>query len=242
MALGANAKKSSLRAATGARLVAQRVLPAEGYTFARSKAHVNPYYDVWTWSCAALEWGGPVPETEHVKHSHPVLPVLMHHFGCVVPSYEALMIVKRAAEDRAVVDMGSGNGYWTYMLRRAGVQVTPVDSAESSWRTLWVGDTVIVEGEKWLKREKGAKDRVLLMVYPVVKDEFTKRLLDAYEGSTVVVAGTQNRNGYTGFVGQTMGEWMDERGGWEKTVQVPLPSFAGKDEALFVFQRKETVS
>jgi hypothetical protein len=25
--------------------------------------------------------------------------------------------------------------------------------------------------------------------------------------------------------------------GWEKVCQVPLPSFAGKDEALFVFEK-----
>jgi hypothetical protein len=26
--------------------------------------------------------------------------------------------------------------------------------------------------------------------------------------------------------------------GWEKVCQIPLPSFAGKDEALFVYEQK----
>jgi hypothetical protein len=26
---------------------------------------------------------------------------------------------------------------------------------------------------------------------------------------------------------------------WEKVLQIPLPSFAGKDEALFIFEKKQ---
>lgn len=39
-----------------------------------------------------------------------------------------------------------------------------------------------------------------------------------------------------------MDEYMDREhseDGWKKIVQIPLPSFAGKDEAMFVFQRGE---
>ena len=27
---------------------------------------------------------------------------------------------------------------------------------------------------------------------------------------------------------------------WQRLLQIPLPSFAGKDEALFVFERKDS--
>jgi hypothetical protein len=38
----------------------------------------------------------------------------------------------------------------------------------------------------------------------------------------------------------TFDEYMErEQPGWTKVVQVPLPSFAGKDEALYVYQRGE---
>ena len=162
----------------------------------------------------------------------------MHHFGCVVPSHESLEIVKRVASGREVVDMGSGNGYWTYMLRRQGVEVRAVDNLQSSWRTVWIGDTVVEEGERYLRDlGESGKEVVLLLVYPIVGAEFTRKVVEAFKGRTIVVVGTQNKSGYTGFRDRTVEEWMvEERKGWVKTVQVPLPSFAGKDEALFVFE------
>lgn len=170
----------------------------------------------------------------------------MHHFGCAVPSYESLEVIKQIAsgdkrkgrEERVVLEMGSGNGYWTYMMRRMGVEVTAVDNEQSEWRTMWIGDTVIADGEKHLKENKGCRKSVLLMVYPIVGGDFTAKVLSAYQGDTVVVAGTQNRNGYTAFKDRTISEFMSaERPGFEKVVQIPLPSFPGKDEALFVFER-----
>ena len=170
--------------------------------------------------------------------SHHILPVFMHHFGCVVPSFESLEIIKQTSKGRDVLDIGSGNGYWTYMLRRHGLQVQAIDNLQSSWRTLWIGDTTTEDGAKYLQLYKGCPESVLLLVYPIVGGNFTKKIIDAYKGSTIVVAGTQNKSGYTAFKDSTVDEWMAaERAEYEKMVQVPLPSFAGKDEALFVFER-----
>ena len=162
----------------------------------------------------------------------------MHHFGCVVPSWEALELVRLVAGGRAVADVGSGNGYWTFMLRRHGLRVTAVDNMQSTFRVRWVADTVVEDGAAWLRARRGAEDVVLLLVYPVVGAEFVKSMLAEYRGRTLVVAGTQNANGYTAFVDRTIDDYVRlEMPGWRKTVQVALPSFAGKDEALFVFER-----
>ena len=75
---------------------------------------------------------------------------------------------------------------------------------------------------------------VLLMVYPVVATGFVREAVAAYKGNVVVVAGTQNGNGFTADVGGLLGE------GWTLEVQLPLPSFAAKDDALFVWRRVET--
>ncbi|EOD43621.1 putative transcription factor nrm1 whi5 protein [Neofusicoccum parvum UCRNP2] len=70
--------------------------------------------------------------------------------------------------------------------------------------------------------------------------DFTGKVLRAYQGDYVVVAGTQNHNGFTGFKDETIADWMArERKEFERVAQVPLPSFAGKDEALFVFVRRK---
>lgn len=84
--------------------------------------------------------------------------------------------------------MGSGNGYWTYMLRRMkdgkdkkkNLEVVPVDNGLSDWRTLWVADTVEMDGAEWLRRHEGGKGHVLLMVYPQVSHDFTAKTIKAY--------------------------------------------------------------
>ena len=155
-----------------------------------------------------------------------------------MPSYESLEVIKQSAGKRAVVEIGSGNGYWTYMLRRMGLSVQAVDNQQSEYRTLWIGDTLVKDGEQYLKEKEGCKDDLLLLVYPIVSSDFTSKILHAYKGGTIIVGGTQNRNGYTAFKDRTIDEYMKvEKADYEKTIQIPLPSFAGKDEALYVFER-----
>ena len=58
-------------------------------------------------------------------------------------------------------------------------------------------------------------------------------------GTTIVAASSQNASGFTAFTKETIAEWMArEMPEWEKILQIPLPSFAGKDEALFAFEKK----
>ena len=157
-----------------------------------------------------------------------------------MPSYESLEVIKQSAGERLVVEIGSGNGYWAYMLRRMGVPVQAVDNLQSEYRTLWIGDTRVQDGEMYLKDKKGCKDDVLLLVYPIVGSDFTSRILNAYKGDTICVAGTQNRSGYTAFQDKTIDEYMKaEKVDYEKTIQIPLPSFPGKDEALYIFEKRK---
>ncbi|KAL2757742.1 hypothetical protein ACRALDRAFT_1079849 [Sodiomyces alcalophilus JCM 7366] len=244
-----NAKKGSLRAQSAAHLTAQRFLHpsrAAHLSIPRcKKTPPNPYFDFWAWSCRTLQWCGPCPEPSDRRPatSHHVLPVLMHHFGCATPSHEALELLRLVAAGRPLVDMGSGNGYWSYMLRRYGLgPVYPVDNMQSAWRVTWVPDTVVADGPRWLAARHGGRDMVLLLVYPVVgadgQGAFIRDLLAVYRGDTLAVVGTQNRNGYTGFRDMTMDEYMEaHQKEWTKVVQVALPSFPGKDEALYIFQR-----
>lgn len=128
---------------------------------------------------------GPEANTIKIHMSHPTLPVLYHHFGCVCPSFESLEIIRLIAKGRPIVDVGSGNGYWTYMLRRMkdgrkNLEVVPIDNGISEWRTMWVGDTVEVDGVKWLQQYADGKNHVLLLVYPQVGLEFTSKTIKAY--------------------------------------------------------------
>ncbi len=202
---------------------------------------------MWVLSCQVTAFIGPLPDPSYAhpanaKHTHPILPVLYHHFGCVVPTYESLYIISLLVKNsgaEGVVDMGSGNGYWTYMLRRMTVDVVAVDSMASEYRTMWIEDTTKGDGVEYLKKNGGAKGRVLLLVYMVTAGSFTKRVLQAYQGDAIVVVGTQNANRYTGFADRTTEEFFEkEMPGWELVCKIPMPSFAGKDEGMSVWKRK----
>jgi hypothetical protein len=185
------------------------------------------------------------------------LPIFYHHFGCVVPPYAALHAIAKLAQPSKpskesvlpILDIGSGNGYWSYMLRHFPIadisgaktlEVRPIDNQLSEYRVSWVKDTIKIDGLQYLKQNNGGKGCVLLLVYPQATGNFTGPILRAFEGDTIVVAGTQNENGFTGFQDMVVDEWVEKNlGAWELKLRMPLPSFAGKDEALFVFQRRK---
>lgn len=125
------------------------------------------------------------------------------------------------------------------MLRRLKVVVIAVDNMASEYRTMWIPDTVKADGVEYLKKNAGGKGKVLLLVYIVTAGTFTSRLMDAYQGDTIVVVGTQNGNRYTGFSDCTVEEYFEkEMVGWEMICRIAMPSFAGKDEAMYVWKRK----
>lgn len=219
------------------------------------RVHINPYYDFWKYSCEELEWAGPRPDTVSIEHAHHILPVLYHHFGCVCPSYQALWVIAKLAQPskpaknkpvRVIFDIGSGTGYWTRMLRELSQSLPPdmkkleiqaVDSKTSTFRTMWISDTIEQDGVEYLKTES-KPDSILLLVYPQTGEGLTEKFLRAFNGEIVVVAGTQNGNGFTGFPDAVIDDWMSENmPEFELVLRIPLPSFAGKDDALFAFRR-----
>ena len=127
------------------------------------------------------------------------------------------------------------------MLRRMSnpnVEVLPLDNGLSDWRTMWIGDTVATDCVEFLKQNRGGTSDVLMLVYPNTMDDFTARVIQAYKGTTIVYAGTQDDSGFTGFKRERIVEWMArEMTAWELSCQIPLPSFAGRDEAFFIYEK-----
>jgi hypothetical protein len=120
------------------------------------------------------------------------------------------------------------------------LNVRAIDNAVSEYRVTWIDDTIKMDGKEYLKKNDGGKGCILLLVYPQATGDFTGPILKAFEGEYIAVAGTQNGNGFTGFRESVVDEWVNRKlHAFELTLRMPLPSFAGKDEALFVFQRKK---
>jgi hypothetical protein len=254
----ANSKANTLRSQVSKHLDNRFLNTTSGLLPSKKvRNHKNPYYAFWTYSCQELEWAGPIPSTTHTRISHHILPIFYHHFGCVVPSYAALHVITKLAQPNKpskepvlpILDIGSGNGYWTYMLRNFPItdisgakelDVRPIDNLLSEYRLTWVSDTIKSDGQAYIKEHDNGKGCVLLLVYPQATGNFTGPILKAFQGDTIVVAGTQNGNGFTGFQDQVVDEWVEKNlPAFGLAIRMPLPSFAGKDEALFVFQRKK---
>lgn len=147
---------------------------------------------------------------------------------------------------KPILDIGSGNGYWSFMLRHLPLgpqlkelDVRAVDSGLSEYRASWVQDTIREDGVKYLQNNGDGKGCVLLLIYPQATGDFTGSVLRRFQGDTIVVAGTQNGNGFTAFQDMRVDEWVEKNlVEFELRLRMPLPSFAGKDEALFVFRRR----
>ena len=253
----ANSKANTIRSQVANHLhsrfhnTATGLLPSK-----KDRSHVNPYFSLWTYSCHEIEWAGPLPFTTYTRISHHILPIFYHHFGCVVPSYAALHVIAKLAQPARpskeavlpILDIGSGNGYWTFMLRNfpisdisgaKALEVRGIDNQLSEYRVSWIRDTINMDGKSYLERNSNGKGCVLLLVYPQATGDFTGPVLRAFEGDTIVVAGTQNGNGFTAFQDQVVDEWVESNlPAFELALRMPLPSFAGKDEGLFVFRRK----
>ena len=115
------------------------------------------------------------------------------------------------------------------------LEVHAVDNQTSLYRTIWISDTEKVGGDVFLKRN-ARNDSILLLVYPQAGGNFTEKVLRTFKGDTIVVAGTQNANGFTGFADCLVDDWVAKHmPEFSLEMRFPLPSFAGKDDALFVF-------
>ncbi|BFZ56908.1 hypothetical protein PYCC9005_003958 [Savitreella phatthalungensis] len=241
-----NAKKDSPRQRIAAYLNSRRyICPDLSAKLSKKKHHLNPYFDLWALSCEHLGFVGPLHGAGYdmphaAKQSHPILPIFMHHFGCGIPDYEALSIIKAVAGSGRLIDLACGNAYWTWLLRREGVQVVATDLMSSTWRTLWANDIVLADAVQFLKTKSTASD-TLLLVYPIVGgNRLTERVIESYKGNSICIVGTQNANRYTTFGECTTEEWFaNNRPNWRLSVRKPLPSFAGKDDALYVYQRNQ---
>ncbi len=122
------------------------------------------------------------------------------------------------------------------------LDIRPIDSGLSEYRITWITDTIKQDGKEYLRRNNNGRGTILLLVYPQATGDFTAPILRMFEGDTIVVAGTQNGNGFTAFQDQCVDQWVEKNlKAFELILRMPLPSFAGKDEALFVFQRRKSV-
>lgn len=108
---------------------------------------LNPYFELWS---RARE----IPEIR--KH-------LIWAYSWAVPSNEAIHAIVSFCGGSPIVEMGAGTGYWAWLLRQAGAEITCIDSrteAPPHWHPVASGTPESASLDPALRA------RPLLLVWP----------------------------------------------------------------------------
>lgn len=182
----------------------------------------------------------------------------VRRFSWAVPDEGALAAIARWAP-KGVVEIGAGGGYWAGLLRARGVDVVAYDPDPAGgtegwhdgtrWSDVLLGDHTSVIGHP---------DRTLLLVWPSYSLDWTDKVLDLYDGDTVVYVG-EGDTGCTGSdrmhqilgLGDGFGCWCSpgscecsprETARFSEVESVEVPQWWGIHDRLYVCRRLGGVS
>jgi hypothetical protein len=156
----------------------------------------------------------------------------VRRYAFAIPTEAALETIARYAP---IVELGAGNGYWTFLLRRRGVDCVAYDLAPPdrmpnpnvfrpfTWACVQQGDVDVLAGHG---------DRALFLCWPSYRDPFAARALNAYSGTTLIYIG-ETRGGHT--ADDAFFDLLD--GSWRIVEEVELPNWPGTRDALTVYSR-----
>jgi hypothetical protein len=157
----------------------------------------------------------------------------VRRYSFAVPTDAALATLSRYAP---LVELGAGTGYWTWLLRRRGVDCVAFDAAPpdvlpnpNAFRPLtW---TPVAQGG--VEALDAHTDRTLFLCWPSYRDPFAAHALAAYTGSTFIYIG-EARGGHT--ADEDFFTALDHD--WRATEHVALPNWPGTRDALTVYRRR----
>lgn len=150
-------------------------------------------------------------------------------FGWSIPTPQALNVVARHAP---LLDLGAGGGYWTYLLRKRGVDVLaydarPPDVRKNHWcRKAW---TPVLHGRA--RKAKQFSERTLFLSWPPYSWPFAYNALSKYRGSTVIYVGEWR--GCTGD--DAFHDLLDRE--WTEVERARIPQWSGLHDELSVHRR-----
>lgn len=206
----------------------------------------NPYLTEW-FAAAALsrrvsalfnvsreEWEAAYRKSlEDGTHEYAARPQLVGKYAWAIPCRAALDVLAKHAP---LVEMGAGTGYWTWLLRKRGVDVAAFDqdpppSGANHWHA---------GSESWTKIEIGGPSALacfaghtLFLCWPPYADPMAAECLKLYRGNRLVFVG-EGQGGCTGD--HTF--WSLLNDGWEQIEEVTIPQFNGLHDYMQVFARK----
>ncbi len=145
------------------------------------------------------------------------------HFAWAVPTEEAIWAISKHTP--GVVEIGAGSGYWTWLMRQAGiiVEAFDVDPPPFTWSEVRCGDE---------RRVDDHPDKALFLCWPPWATGMAVDALAGYAGRQVV------------YVGEWMGGNAEPHffarlvACFECIESVEIPQWAQRDDRLMVFRRR----
>lgn len=198
---------------------AEQFLAERGLDVARMDGYARMATD-WNLDSHRHQW---IVRDEHISR-----------FGFAVLTADA---IKAITPYGPLLEIGCGCGYWSFELRRAGIDVIATDPGlgryrflgqAGHWERLWVDDIERVSGEDAVKKYP---QRNLLIIWPDYGDSWPVECLRAFAGKTVL------------YGGEWMGCTADEEfhshleAHFTRKETISLPQFDGIHDALEVWER-----
>jgi hypothetical protein len=148
---------------------------------------------------------------------------IARHFAWAVPTDEAIALIRKHAA--GVVEIGAGSGYWTWLMRQAGITVVAfdLDPPPFTWSEVHSGDERMVRYHP---------DKTLLLCWPPWASSMASSALAAYGGERVV------------YVGEWMGGNADPHffallvSRFECIDSLAIPQWYMRDDRLIVCRRR----
>lgn len=189
-------------------------------------ALLNPYHDFFEALPASFRRDPSVPPSAAewlVPDWLAFKAAIARHFAWAVPTDEAIAVIGR--HTKAVVEIGAGSGYWTWLMRQAGIDVAAYDTdpPPHTWSEVRRGDERAVRDHP---------DRALLLCWPPWASAMALDALSAHAGEHVV------------YVGEWMGGSAEPHffatlvSRFECIDTVAIPQWSMRDDRLMVFRRR----
>lgn len=147
-------------------------------------------------------------------------------YSFAIPNEQALEVLKQHAP---IIEIGSGSGYWAFLLRQKGVDVLAVDNMSETFEKRWLSDIVVKDGTTFLKSNNGCANRTLLLCWPRDADN----IIEAFQGDTII---------WIGEIGGSTWYFQDDAlEEWEMKQEVMIPTWPGVHDTMNVYKRKKYI-
>jgi hypothetical protein len=185
-------------------------------------------------------WSYSIPVEDYIKKissEREVRLKFIDRFGFAIISELAVQTIAKYAP---LVEVGCGSGYWSYELRKVGVDVMPTDPGTGKYRgsskcepVTWDKPWSEIERLNGVQAVEKYSERNLLTVWPDYDTEWPVETLWKFTGQTCLYVG---EGPYGCTADEDFHDLLADK--FERIEEIALPRFDGIHDSLEVWRRK----